>query len=167
MATPAADGSCTGKILESLLDATDHLASAGGFGSSDPDDWRWGALHTLTMNPLFPNSDLQVPEEGEPGAENGFPRAGDNFVINRADCGWADLGFAQHADGPAQRFLAEAEMNGTVRLRWALPGGTIYDRDSPHYRDLLDEYYLQNRHFDAPYSTPEIIAAGEERWVFH
>jgi penicillin amidase len=167
MATPAADGSCTGKILESLLDAVTHLSSPAGFDSADPADWRWGELHTLTMNPLFPNSDLQVPEEGEPGAENGFPRAGDNFVINRADCGWADLGFRQHADGPAQRFLAEAEMNGTVRLRWAIPGGTIYDRDSPHYRDLLDEYYLQNRHFDAPYSTPEIIADGESRWVFY
>jgi penicillin amidase len=167
MTTPATSGSCTGKILESLLDAVTHLASPAGFGSDDQASWRWGELHTLTMNPLFPNSDLQVPADGEPGAENGFPRAGDNFVVNRADCGWADLGFAQHADGPAQRFLAEAEMNGTVRLRWALPGGTIYDRDSPHYRDLLDEYYLQNRHFDAPYATPEIIAEGESRWVFY
>lgn len=169
MSAPSAqDDSCTGKIFESLLDAVSHLASPAGFGTSDPDTWRWGELHTLTMNPLFPNSDLRIPEDGEPGAENGFPRAGDNFVVNRADCGWSDLGFAQHADGPAQRFLAEAElMNGTVRLRWALPGGTIYDRQSPHYRDLLDEYYLQNRHFDAPYATPEIIAEGESRWVFY
>jgi penicillin G amidase len=167
MATPLADGSCTRMILQSLLDAVRHLASPAGFGTADRDQWRWGDLHRLTLRPLFPNDDLVIPQDDEPGNAGGFPRAGDNFVINRADCGWADLAFAQHADGPAQRFLVEAERGGTTRLRWALPGGATYDRSSPHYRDLLDDYYLQNRHFDAPYTIPEIVAAGEERWAFY
>jgi penicillin amidase len=147
--------------LQALLDAVEHLRSASGFGTDDADAWQWGELHRLTLKPLFPNEDLWVPL----ASEGGFPRAGDNFVVNRADCGWADLDFSQSADGPAQRFLAEADADGT-RLRWAIPGGTIYDRESPHYRDLLDEYYLQNQHFDAPYTVEEIVAAGEERWIF-
>lgn len=168
MATPLADGSCTGAILASLLDAVRHLTSADGFASADADTWRWGELHRLTLEPLFPNADLEVPARNETGVNaGGFPRAGDNLVVNRADSGWADLGFRQSADGPAQRFLAEATMNGTMKLKWALPGGAIYDPRSPHYRDLLDTYYLQNRHFDAPYSIPEIVAAGESRWVFY
>jgi hypothetical protein len=52
-------------------------------------------------------------------------------------------------------------------VRWALPGGTIQDRRSPHYRDLLDRYYLTDQLFDAPSSIDEIVAAGESRWVFH
>jgi penicillin G amidase len=167
MATPEADGSCTRMVLASLLDAVAHLASPAGFGTADPDAWRWGELHRLTLAPLFPNANLEIPQPGEPGHQGGIPRPGDTFVINRSDAGWRDLAFRNHADGPAQRFLVEVEPGGTTRLRWALPGGVIYDRRSPHYRDLLDQYYLQERHFDAPFSVPEIIAAGEERWVFH
>jgi len=161
VATP--EGSCTKQILKSLLDAVTALAAPERFGTTDQSTWRWGELHRLTLAPLFPNRALQLPPDGAPG----FPRAGDMFVINRADCGWTDLDFAQSADGPAQRFLAEAEINGTMKLRWALPGGSIYDRSSPHYRDLLDAYYLTNTYFDAPYSIAEILAAGEDRWVFH
>jgi hypothetical protein len=50
------------------------------------------------------------------------------------------------------------------RVRWQLPGGTIFDSRSPHYRDLLDKYYLPERHFDAPYQLSEIIRDGEARW---
>ena len=169
MSTQLADGSCTRMILASLLDAVTHLASPAGFDTADQDAWRWGELHRLTLSPLFPNDALVIPQPGDPGAhpEGGFPRPGDNFVVNRADSGWSDLSFRQHADGPAQRFLTEAEVGGRTRLRWAIPGGAIYDRSSPHYRDLLDEYYLQDRHFDAPFTIEEINAAGEERWVFH
>lgn len=163
MTVGGADQSCTQQIIASTLAALDHLTTSIG---ASPDAWVWGDLHRLTMKPLFPNTALQVPPPGTVGDDaGGFPRAGDNFVINRADCGWADLDFSQSADGPAQRFLVEAELNGTTRLRWALPGGSVYDRASPHYRDLLDDYYLQNRHFDAPYAITEIVDAGEDRWV--
>jgi hypothetical protein len=81
--------------------------------------------------------------------------------------GWSDTSFNQFADGPAQRFLAEAAPGETIKVKWALPGGAIYDSRSPHYRDLLDNYYLPLEHFDAPYSVPEINTDGEARWEFH
>jgi len=34
-------------------------------------------------------------------------------------------------------------------------------------RDLLDTYNLPNKHFDAPSSLDQIVAAGESRQVFH
>ena len=92
-------------------------------------------------------------------------------MVNRADAGWDDLDFSQSADGPAQRFVAIADPGafdtGTpLRVKWALPGGVIYDSRSPHYRDLLDDYYLPEKHFDAPYLTAEIVRDAESRWRF-
>jgi penicillin amidase len=153
-----ADDSCTKMIMVAMVDAMNHVQSADGFGSADPADWQWGKLHQLTIHPLFPNPALDL---------GPFPKAGDNFVINRADQGWDDLDFSQYGDGPAQRFLAEAAPGEPIKVKWALPGGAIYDSRSPHYRDLLDNYYLPQTHFDAPYAVPEIVAAGESRWEFH
>ena len=141
-----------------MVDAMNYVQSAQGFNSADPADWQWGKLHQLTLRPLFPNNDLNL---------GPFPKAGDNFVINRADQGWDDLDFSQYGDGPAQRFLAEAAPGESIKVKWALPGGAIIDSRSPHYRDLLDNYYLPQTHFDAPYAVPEIVAAGESRWEFH
>lgn len=80
--------------------------------------------------------------------------------IHRSRCrsrrGWS---------GP--RLLVGAKPGGAVRAKLALPGGLIYNRDSAHYRDPLDEYYIRDRHFDLPYSAAEIVSLGEERWIMH
>ena len=160
------DDSCTKDILASLVDAMNHLESADGYGTADTTQWRWGKLHNLTITPLFPNKSLDLPEPGQLPT-GGFPKSGDQFVINRSDMGWDDLDFHQDADGPAQRFLAEASPGQPIKIKWALPGGTIFDSRDKHYRDLLDNYYIPQKHFDAPYSVSEIVAAGESRMEFH
>ncbi len=149
------DDSCTMKIIEATTSAMTELASQ--MGTTDVTRWQWGKLHTLTIEPLFPNSALNL---------GPFAKAGDNFVVNRADPGWSDTDFSQAVDGPAQRFLAEAAPGQTISVKWALPGGTIYDSRDRHYRDLLDNYYLPATQFDAPYAVPEIVTAGESRWEF-
>ncbi len=161
IATGGQDDSCTRMIISAALAALDHLASPAGYGSADPMTWRWGAKHRMTVAPLVP-----VPALYLPSATSGFPRAGDTFVINRADTGWQDLNFAQSSDGAAQRFLVEAEMGKKMKVKWQLPGGTIFDTRSPHYRDLLDKYWLKQTHFDVPFEVSEIATAGEERWIF-
>ncbi len=167
LATAGPDDSCSKAALQALLDAMAHLASPAGFGTTDVMTWAWGEKHRLKIQPLFPNTALDLPGPGLPG----FPRRGDNFVVNRADAGWDDLDFSQSADGPAQRFIAIADPGafdaGTpLRVTWALPGGVIYDSRSPHYRDLLDDYYLPEKQFDAPYLTAEIVRDAESRWRF-
>jgi penicillin amidase len=164
-AVAGADDSCTKLILMTMLAAMQHLESASGFGTPDVAEWRWGKMHRLTLSPLFPNPQLELPARGaEP--RGGFPKAGDNFVVNRSDQGWSDLDFSQDADGPAQRFLATSEPGRPISVRWQLPTGVIYDPKSPHYRDLLDQHYLTEKHFDAPYLVPEIVRDGETRWLF-
>lgn len=163
--TAAGDDSCTKVILVSIVEAMTHLETT--FGSADTTSWDWGKLHRLTIQPLFPNSALSLPANGSPG----FAKSGDMFVINRSDTSWSGLDFSQSADGPAQRFLAVAKKDALgapqpIEVKWALPGGVIYDPDSPHYRDLLDTYYLPEKHFDAPFSIEQINLAGENRWMF-
>ncbi|HEU0034793.1 MAG TPA: penicillin acylase family protein [Kofleriaceae bacterium] len=163
--TSTTDDSCTTMILRAALDAVTYLESPQGFASADPAAWRWGQLHQLLIQPLFPNTALNLPRPGEL-ATTGFPRAGDNFAINRADHGYKDLDFSQFADGPAQRFLAIANPGEPIAVKWQLPGGAIFDSRSPHYRDLLDQYYLPEQHFDAPFSIDQIVDSGEYRWDF-
>lgn len=163
--TTAGDESCTKVILVSLVDAMTHLEQT--FASADPTAWDWGKLHRLTIDPLFPNSALSLPPGGVPG----FPKSGDMFVINRSDTSWSGLDFSQSADGPAQRFLAVARKDAfgsprPIEVKWSIPGGVIYDPDSPHYRDLLDTYYLAEKHFEAPIAVDQINGAGENRWLF-
>jgi penicillin G amidase len=161
------DDSCTKMALRAMVSALEYLSSADGYGSADSSTWRWGAKHRMTITPLVPNPALVLPGADESAdLRGGFPRAGDTFVINRADTGWQDLNFAQSSDGAAQRFLVEAENGKKMKVKWALPGGTIFDSRSPHYRDLLDNYYLKNLHFDVPFEPAEIAAKGEERWTF-
>ena len=159
------DDSCTKLVLETLLAAMKHLESPAGFGTADPTQWQWGNVHRLTIRPLFPNAALELPKPGETPLR-GFAKAGDTFNVNRADAGWADLDFSQSADGPAQRFIAVARRGETIKVRWQLPGGVIFDSRSPHYRDLLDKYYLPETHFDAPFLVEEIVRDGEVRWEF-
>jgi penicillin amidase len=158
--SPGADESCARIVLSAMVDAMLHLESSAGFGSANIADWQWGKLHRLRITPLFPNTALDLPAPGAPG----FPKSGDNFVVNRSDQGWQDLDFSQYSDGPAQRMLAVAD-GERIRIKWALPGGVIYDSRSPHYRDLLDMYYLAETHFDAPFRLDEIVGAGESRWI--
>ena len=163
--TGSADNSCTRLVLSAMIAAMQHLESPAGFGTADLAQWEWGKLHHLTIAPLFPNPGLNLPAPGET-ASGGFPKAGDNFNVNRADMGWRSLEFSQSADGPAQRFIAVARGGQPITVRWQLPGGVIFDSRSPHYRDLLDLYYLPEKHFDAPFLIDEIVRDGEVRWEF-
>jgi len=156
--------SCTKQMIAAALAAMNHLESSAGFGTADVTKWAWGSMHRLTISPLFPNTALDLPGPGM----RGFPKTGDNFVVNRSDQGWDDLDFSQDADGPAQRFIAISQgTDAPIAVRWALPGGVIYDSRSPHYRDLLDNYYLRERHFEAQYADYDaLIDIGESRWIF-
>ena len=170
-AAPGPDVSCTVQILAAAIDAMTHLESPDGFGSADPRDWRWGKLHRLAIAAIVPDPGsgsglaFGLPAPGDPDPA-GFPRAGDGFTVSRADAGWSDLEFSELA-GPALRLLAESRPGRPIAMKWALPGGAVFDRRSPHYRDLLDQGYLTDELFDAPDSIDEIVAAGESRWVFH
>jgi acyl-homoserine lactone acylase PvdQ len=157
----ATTDSCATMAARAMLQAMTLLESLTG--GDQPADWRWGDLHQLVIEPLFPAADLTLPGPGEL-ATTGFPRAGDQFAVNSADHGYTGT-FSQQA-GPAYRFLAIANPGERIELRLQLPGGAIFDPRDPHYRDLLDRYYLKETHFVAPFSVQQIIDNGEHRWDF-
>jgi len=150
------DDSCTKVILQSMVDAMTYLESPQAYGTADPSAWRWGQQHRLAIAPL----------DAAPPADPGTPRAGDNFSVSRSDPAWSDLAFAERSGGTALRMVAEAPGGGPITVKWALPGGTIDDPRSPHDHDLL-QGFLSDSLVSAPFSTDEIVAAGEARWVFH
>ncbi len=160
----ATDDSCTDQLVAATLAAMTHLESSAGFGTPDVARWAWGVMHRLKIQPLFPNTALDLPGP----ALAGYPKPGDNFVVNRSDQGWNDLDFSQEADGPAQRFIAfSVGPDDPLEVRWALPGGVIYDSRSPHYKDLLEDYYLRETHFEAQYANyAKLVELGESRWIF-
>ena len=167
-AVPGPDVSCTVQVLAALVDAMTYLASPQGFGTADTATWRWGTLHRQVLAPVVPGlgaaaSAFALPAPGDPDPA-GFPRGGDGFTVSRSDPGWSDLDFSELA-GSAHRLVAEARPGQRIAVRWGLAGGAIFDRRSPHYRDLLDRF--ADPLFDAPSSIDDIVAAGESRWVFH
>src|SRR5207249_5325561 len=114
--------SCSKMILIAMIEAMTEVGSQ--MGTTNTTQWAWGNIHRLTITPLFPNPQLNLPKPGElPLA--GFPKTGDNFNINRSDMGWGDTDFSQFADGPAQRFIARAVQSEPITVKWALPGGAI------------------------------------------
>ena len=154
-------------VLEAMVDAMTYLESAAGFGTADTTQWRWGKLHPLTITPLFPNPTLNMPRHDP--RTGGFPKAGDNFVVNRADMGWADLDFSQFADGPAQRFLGRGRRPAAPIAR-AVGAARRRDLRQPRARTTAicsTTTTCPQQHFDAPYTVDEIVAQRRERWVFH
>ncbi|MEO7733687.1 MAG: penicillin acylase family protein, partial [Kofleriaceae bacterium] len=142
------DDSCTKVILEAMVDAMTVLESPAGFGTADTSAWSWGQLHTLALTSVVPG--VTVPA---------VPLAGDDLAADRAPGSLT-------ADGPALRWIAEAA-GDRITVKWALPGGVIFDSRSPHARDQLDGAYLPGTYLDAPVTFAQIVAAGETRWVFH
>jgi penicillin G amidase len=143
------DDSCTKVILEAMVDAMTFLESPAGFGTADTGAWPWGQLHALALTSVVPG----VP------APPGVPLAGDDLAADRAPGSLA-------ADGPALRWTAEADGQG-ITVKWALPGGVIFDGRSAHARDQLDRAYLPGAYLEAPATVAQIVAAGETHWVFH
>ncbi len=160
--------SCRLEVVIALDEALGRLADPGtGFGSADPTNWRWGKLHTLTLSPLTPSSMLDIPTATDPDPllREGFPRPGDNYSVDASHPGTRDLDFT-YDHGPSMRHLTQFDGPGQPHTRIALPGGQVFDRSSPHYRDLMDTYWRHNQYFDLPFTIDEIIGKAESHTRF-
>lgn len=162
LATAGTIESCTYEALRALDAAiTWGLAEAGDELAA----WRWGALHRLTLEPLLPSSDLVVPPDDDPDASlrGGYPRHGDNHSVDASSPGLGDTDFT-YGHGPAMRHITVLGQ-GEPRTLLALPGGQVMDTQSPHWRDLMDEYWSSNAYFELPWTTAQVRDAHEARWV--
>ncbi|HEV8323228.1 MAG TPA: penicillin acylase family protein, partial [Myxococcota bacterium] len=176
LGTPALAESKARVTLEALREALAWLQSPpeaapgdppGGFGSSDPMDWRWGDLHTLRLTFPLPSagggpSINDLPPAGDPTFPDGYPRHGENFTVDVGNHGLLDMDFT-YAEGPAMRFVCRVGPTGP-EARIVIPGGEIFDAASPHYDDdaLL---WQRNASHPFPFTEAEVVAAYESRIV--
>jgi penicillin amidase len=163
LGTPGVVESRHDRMLRALLDALADLAKTDG---PDLTTYRWGAHHTLTFTALLPFwSTLSIPPVNDPvfGA-TGFPRHGDSFSIDAADFSYVPTGagfdFTYDA-GPTQRFVIDLDPSGPRAVN-ALPGGAIWDAQSPHFHDEAD-LWRRNLTHPLPFLLDDVIAAKEKR----
>ncbi len=150
------------RMIRALLDALSWLQTNAG----DMAEWRWGNHHRIRFK--VPNSipwDLAIPSGVDETFPDGFPRHGDMYNV---DAGNFDARQAvddgidfRYGSGPVQRFVIEMDPNG-LRVRNALPGGAIWDRDSPHFADEA-EYWRKNETHDIPFYLPDVLENAELR----
>jgi penicillin amidase len=151
------------RMLRALLDALADLAKTDG---PDIATYRWGAHHTITFGALLPFwTQLSIPPGTDPvfGA-TGFPRHGDSFSIDA--CEFSFVGQTSPFDftydaGPTQRFVIDLDPAGPKVVN-ALPGGVVWNPQSPHFRDEA-ELWRRNLTHPVPFLLDDVIAAKEKR----
>ena len=166
MTTPDVIESRDERMITSLLDALDLMTMRVG---ADRNAWRWGKFHTLrfaSLVSLWPS--LSIPPAADPVFPNGFPRHGDGYNV---DVGTYDprpeslaaVDFS-YSHGPTQRFVIDLDPAGPV-ARNALPGGQVWDTDSPHFRDQAEEWRRDQNH-PIPFAHVDVTRQAEERVLY-
>ena len=160
LTTPNVKESRDDRIVRGLLDAVAFLRDRLG---DDPDAWRWGRLHTLTLEaqvpPVFGPSTKTIPASNDPMFPDGFPRPGDNFGVDSSNYGMWSTDSQSYGAGPVQRLVVEMTPEGP-RAWNAIPGGQVYEPTSPHHADEAERW----RRNEAPplYFTDEDVNAHAE-----
>lgn len=162
-ATPAIE-SRDERLIRALLDAFAWIDGQG----KPLDDLRWGAYHTLRFNALIPlYGKLSIPPQGDATFPDGFPRHGDSFNVDACDFTYSkyvnEEPVFRYGSGPTQRFVIDMDPAGP-RAYNALPGGAIWDDESPHFRDEA-ELWRRNQTHAVPFLLDDVIAAKESRIV--
>ncbi len=141
--------------LAALAEAFDIIADR--LGTTRLSEWQWGKMHLWNAPDFLGIVGLTEEELGPVG------QPGANHTVDVADAILTDRGF-ESRQGPATRYIAQVGPD-RVRSWWALPGGIVFDPDSPWYDNLLQDY-LDNRYFPALLTWDEVHAAHTERFVF-
>ena len=163
LATPTVTESRDDRVLRAFTAALDFIEMRLG---TTMDEWRWGKLHTLTLGTTVPQLGtdvLSIPPDGDPMFPTGFPRHGDNFGVDASNYGAYDATSFSYGSGPVQRLVVEMGTDGPHAFN-ALPGGEIYDPDSPHHADEMEHW----RRNEAPalfFTELDVVGHAETRIV--
>ena len=175
-------------MLMALAGALDWLAGdpdgpgAGGFGTTEMDQWIWGLRHQVRfeslladflpsdsefgfLTDLFSITTTTLPLQGEPES-NGlkwFPRGGDNWSVDAASPGFSGTRFT-YGSGPVMRMVI-ALKDGEVSGVNIVPGGRSGLTDSPHFADQA-ALWLGNETVPIRYTPAEVAEGATGREVF-
>jgi penicillin amidase len=155
LGTPGVTESKRYVTARALLEALSTLVTRLG---PDGSKWRWGQVHTVTL--AFPAglASLDLPPKDDSEYPQGFPRPGGNGTVDVGPHGLSTTRFS-FGFGAAMRFVCEMTPEGP-RARNALPGGQVFDPDSPHYRDQL-ELWRKNQAQDLAFRDDEVLRSAE------
>jgi penicillin amidase len=102
------------------------------FESDTPDDWRWGRIHTVSLESLFASAGVTKFNHGPFASDGGV------FTVDVAEPVGSDEDYS-HSAGPSLRLAVEATESG-MQGTFQLPGGQDHHRESKWYASLLDEW---------------------------
>ena len=151
-------------IVQALDEAMTQLETR--FMTSDVDMWLWGTVHTLRLDSIVPGPGalLSIPPPSDHMFPNGFPRAGGLHVVDASNPGVDNFDFS-YGSGPTQRYVIEMDPAGPRAFN-ALPGGEIFNTQSPHHADEMNNYWRLNQVHPLPHTEAEVITAYERHYVF-
>jgi penicillin amidase len=139
--------------LQSLLDAFEEIEEE--LGTSNIEKWVWGDFHrlyvdhTAGLDALSANSD-------------GYPWDGSDHTLNAAYGG--ERGDYGVRSGPSERFVVDLRPSvaDETHASSCLPGGQRGWSLSKHYKDQLEELWLQYKYHDSLfYGTVEAFPAAQ------
>ncbi|MBW2527478.1 MAG: penicillin acylase family protein [Deltaproteobacteria bacterium] len=139
------DDLSTGAVETRLDILTASIEAAGTLldgRSSDPDDWRWGSIHTVTLESLVSPFGIPTFDEGP------FANDGALSTVDVASPRGAPATMSQ-THGATIRTVIEATPSG-MQMKFQTAGGTSQDPESPFYLQLF-ERYLRNQPVDFPF----------------
>jgi penicillin amidase len=118
---------------------------------ADPDTWRWGRLHTMTVAaPLFNDAGVTDFNFGP------FANDGGIDTVDVGNCRSPERHRYHHTSGASVRFTCEMTEPPACSLQ--LPGGQRHRRAGEHYNDLLPRW-LANDPFEMPFTAREVTNA--------
>jgi penicillin amidase len=144
-------------VLAVLETTAEKLASDKLFGSSTPDDWRWGRIHTVSFVSLFSAAGVDLFDVGPFANDGGF------FTVDVANPTGRAGDFEDtfnHPNGPSLRLVMEASDTG-IDAWFQLPGGQDHHEDSQFYGSLIDEW-LNNTPTELLYDRDAVDADAVE-----
>lgn len=153
------------QLLLAMLDGIDFVVKTLG---PSPDKWRWGALHGVTFVSMLPGVErqLSIPDQQRGLPPPGFPRHGDEQVLDRSDVGLGSLNPSMnfmYANGPAQRFAANMKPGGAPEVRNALPGGNVW-KPGDRWFDNEADLWRRNKNAPVAFTQSDVVTTAAERY---
>lgn len=149
------------RMITAMLDAIDWLTAKMG---DNRDDWRWGILHTVRLEPIVDGLEIgSIPPAGDKTFPRGYPRHGDLFGIDASSYNWApaslqDLSFT-YRNGPAMRMVVRLEAGGP-RAFASIAGEASMDATTEEV-----EYWRNNGSHEIWFTLDEVVAGAKYRTV--
>jgi penicillin G amidase len=160
-------------VVKSLVDALAWITSQGGkpegFPSTAITDWRWGHIHTLTLEQIAGQTNFNVPPPGDTKYPKGLPRNGDGSSANVANYGYFDRSFGgdfkQGSGGPAIKMNVELKP-GQIKMFNTIPGGQMDAvKSAPNVNDQIYQLWIQNKVHQVWFYDDEVEANTVRRWI--